>query len=92
MNKRVHQIAKERGLPSKDLLERLRAAGVDVKAASSNVDEDVALKVLGNGASASGAAKPAAVQAAPGSAEVPDAGAAPSTAGPSGPAPGHGRT
>jgi translation initiation factor IF-2 len=53
MNKRVHQIAKERGLPSKDLLDRLRAAGVEVKAASSNVDEDVALKVLGaNGASA----------------------------------------
>ncbi|MBV8431968.1 MAG: translation initiation factor IF-2 [Solirubrobacterales bacterium] len=53
MNKRVHQIAKERGLASKDVLERLRAAGVDVKAASSNVDEDVALKVLGNGAGAS---------------------------------------
>ncbi len=53
MNKRVHQIAKERGVPSKDLLERLRAAGVDVKAASSNVDEAVALKVLGNGAGAS---------------------------------------
>jgi translation initiation factor IF-2 len=53
MNKRVHQIAKERGLPSKDLLERLRAAGIDVKAASSNVDEEVALKVLGNGAGAS---------------------------------------
>jgi translation initiation factor IF-2 len=52
MNKRVHQIAKERGLASKDVLERLRAAGVDVKAASSNVDEAVALKVLGNGASA----------------------------------------
>src|ERR1700751_5595684 len=53
MNKRVHQIAKERGLASKDLLERLRAAGIDVKAASSNVDEDVALKVLGNGTAAS---------------------------------------
>src|SRR5579862_3345623 len=50
MNKRVHQIAKERGVASKDLLERLRAAGIDVKAASSNVDEDVALEVLGNGA------------------------------------------
>ena len=47
MNKRVHQIAKERGLQSKYVLERLRAAGVDVKAASSNVDEEVALKVLG---------------------------------------------
>ena len=57
MNKRVHQIAKERGIPSKDVLERLRAAGVDVKAASSNVDEDVALRVLGNGA---GSATPAA--------------------------------
>src|SRR5579864_3463529 len=50
MNKRVHQIAKERGVASKELLERLRAAGIDVKAASSNVDEEVALKVLGNGA------------------------------------------
>ncbi|HLY48878.1 MAG TPA: translation initiation factor IF-2 [Solirubrobacteraceae bacterium] len=56
MNKRVHQIAKERGVASKDLLERLRAAGIDVKAASSNVDEDVALEVLGNGAAGSPAA------------------------------------
>src|SRR5437588_11076402 len=49
MNKRVHQIAKERGLPSKELLEKLRAAGVEVKAASSNVDEAVVLRVLGDG-------------------------------------------
>jgi len=54
MNKRVHQIAKERGLPSKHVLERLRAAGVEVKAASSNVDEDVALRILGNGDGAAG--------------------------------------
>jgi translation initiation factor IF-2 len=68
----VHQIAKERGLPSKDLLERLRAAGIDVKAASSNVDEEVALRVLGNGlatpatdgkAGESPPAKPAAARA-----------------------------
>jgi translation initiation factor IF-2 len=65
MNKRVHQIAKERGLPSKDLLERLRAAGVEVTAASSNVDEDVALKVLGNGASATAPAKSAVAEATP---------------------------
>jgi translation initiation factor IF-2 len=71
MNKRVHQIAKERGLPSKDLLERLRAAGIDVKAASSNVDEDVALKVLGNGAGSSAqttdgkASRPVSAKAAP---------------------------
>jgi translation initiation factor IF-2 len=65
MNKRVHQIAKERGLQSKYVLERLRAAGVDVKAPSSNVDEEVALRVLGNGrgssstAAASTVSKPA---------------------------------
>ncbi len=50
MAKRVHQIAKENGLTAKELLERLHAAGVEVKAASSNVDEAVALRVLGNGA------------------------------------------
>ncbi len=49
MNKRVHEIAKERGLPAKDVLEKLRAAGVNVKAASSSVDEAVALEALGNG-------------------------------------------
>ncbi|MGI8713744.1 MAG: translation initiation factor IF-2 [Solirubrobacteraceae bacterium] len=49
MNKRVHEIAKERGLPAKDVLARLKAAGVDVKAASSSVDEAVATRVLANG-------------------------------------------
>ncbi len=49
MNKRVHEIAKERGLPARDVLEKLRAAGVNVKAASSSVDEAVAIKALGNG-------------------------------------------
>jgi translation initiation factor IF-2 len=65
MNKRVHQIAKERGLASKDVLERLRAAGVDVKAASSNVDEDVALKVLGNGDGTATAVAPPPVKTTP---------------------------
>ncbi|HYZ82105.1 MAG TPA: translation initiation factor IF-2 N-terminal domain-containing protein, partial [Solirubrobacteraceae bacterium] len=51
-NKRVHQIAKERGLPAKDVLARLRAAGVNVKAASSSVDEEVATRVLSNGGEA----------------------------------------
>ena len=37
--KRVYEIAKERGLSSKDLLEKLQAAGVEVKAAASSVDE-----------------------------------------------------
>ncbi len=63
MNKRVHEIAKERGLAAKDVLAQLKAAGIDVKAASSSVDEDVARRVLANGdASATatdGARKPA---------------------------------
>src|SRR5579884_2643227 len=65
MAKRVHEIAKEQGLTAKELLARLHAAGVEVKAASSNVDEQVALRVLGNGqASASPEAKaPASSQA-----------------------------
>jgi translation initiation factor IF-2 len=49
MNKRVHEIAKQHGLAPKELLEKLKAAGVEVKAASSSVDEAVALRVLGNG-------------------------------------------
>ena len=49
MSKRVHQIAKERGLPAKDVLERLQAAGVKVKAVSSSVDEADARRVLDGG-------------------------------------------
>ena len=49
MSKRVHEIAKERGLPAKEVLEKLRAAGINVKAVSSSVDEDAAIRVLGNG-------------------------------------------
>src|SRR5450755_3882848 len=58
MRKRVHEIAKERGLPTKDVLARLRAAGLDVKASSSSVDELAAQRVLGNGG---GAPAPASV-------------------------------
>ena len=59
--KRVHEIAKEQGLSSKELLEKLKAAGMEVKAAASSVDEAVALKALGaNGASGNGS--PAAVK------------------------------
>ncbi|MGZ4250789.1 MAG: translation initiation factor IF-2 [Solirubrobacteraceae bacterium] len=56
MSKRVHEIAKERGLPAKEVLEKLRAAGINVKAVSSSVDEDAAAKALGNGGSAPAAA------------------------------------
>jgi translation initiation factor IF-2 len=64
MNKRVHQIAKEHGLQAKELLEKLHAAGIEAKAASSSVDEAVALKVLGNG---DGAGPAAAAQPEPAS-------------------------
>jgi translation initiation factor IF-2 len=60
MNKRVHQIAKERGMAPKELLQRLQGAGIEVKAVSSSVDEAVASRVLGNG---DGASPPAADQA-----------------------------
>jgi translation initiation factor IF-2 len=63
MSKRVHEIAKERGLPAKEVLEKLRAAGINVKAVSSSVDEAAAAKALGNGGSrpadAESPAKPA---------------------------------
>ena len=44
--KRVHEIAKERGLTSREVLDALRAAGVEVKAAASSVEEEVAAKAL----------------------------------------------
>ncbi|MBA2505446.1 MAG: translation initiation factor IF-2 N-terminal domain-containing protein, partial [Thermoleophilaceae bacterium] len=37
--KRVHEIAKEKGIPSKEVIAKLQAAGLDVKAAASSVDE-----------------------------------------------------
>ena len=54
--KRVHEIAKEQGLSSKELLEKLKAAGVEAKAAASSVEESAALEALGsNGAAGNGA-------------------------------------
>jgi translation initiation factor IF-2 len=49
MKKRVHEIAKERGVPAKEVLEKLKAAGLEVKSSSSSVDEAAALAALGNG-------------------------------------------
>nr|MDQ3572255.1 translation initiation factor IF-2 N-terminal domain-containing protein [Actinomycetota bacterium] len=43
---RVHEIAKQRGLTSKEVLQKLQAAGIEVKVAASSVEEDVAAKVL----------------------------------------------
>ena len=69
--KRVHEIAKEQGLSSKELLGRLKAAGVEVKAAASSVDEAVALQALrsngtvGNGTPAAAQLKGSTATVAP---------------------------
>ncbi|HEY4451434.1 MAG TPA: translation initiation factor IF-2 [Solirubrobacteraceae bacterium] len=68
--KRVHEIAKEHGVSSKELLEKLKAAGVEAKAAASSVEEGAALKALGvaaaNGAqSTNGASAAEPVEAKP---------------------------
>jgi translation initiation factor IF-2 len=61
--KRVHEIAKARGLTSKEVLAALNAAGIEAKAAASSVEEDVALKALdaangGGGAATKAPPKP----------------------------------
>ena len=65
MNKRVHQIAKEHGLATKEVLARLQAGGLEVKAASSSVDEDAARRVLADGDGAAREAAPATPKQAP---------------------------
>jgi translation initiation factor IF-2 len=47
--KRVHEIAKEQGLSSKELLAKLQAAGIQATAPASSVEETDALQALGNG-------------------------------------------
>ncbi|QEC48926.1 translation initiation factor IF-2 [Baekduia soli] len=61
--KRIHEIAKEQGLSSKDVLDQLQAAGLDVKAAASTVEESDALRALGGGNGSS--APPTTTKAAP---------------------------
>src|SRR5438132_441694 len=50
--KRVHEIAKERGISSKEVLAILQKAGFDVKAAASSVDEGDIAKAFDRGADA----------------------------------------
>jgi translation initiation factor IF-2 len=97
--KRVHEIAKEQGISSKELLEKLAAAGIAAKAAASSVEEADALRAIGgNGATATATATkpsppaapatpvtPAAAPATPTPAADGHAGAAPPSA-PAGPA------
>jgi translation initiation factor IF-2 len=64
--KRVHEIAKAKGVSSKELLAALKAAGVEAKAAASSVEEGEALKALsaatGNGGGVATETKPAPAQ------------------------------
>jgi translation initiation factor IF-2 len=91
--KRVHEIAKARGVSSKELLAALKAAGVEAKAAASSVEEADALKAL-DGANGGGsapaeakapAAKPAA-EPAPANPQAAKQAAAPAVAKPAAPA------
>jgi translation initiation factor IF-2 len=63
--KRVHELAKEHGLSSKEVLEKLHAAGIEVKAAASSVDEDAARKAIGASGSGGAAAATASTNGAP---------------------------
>lgn len=56
--KRVYEIAKEHGIASKDLLAKLAGIGVEVKSASSSVEETTALVAIGKPQD-DGKAKPA---------------------------------
>ena len=66
--RRVHEIAKEQGISSKELLEKLKAAGIEAKAAASSVEEALALNVLGDGAAPSQSSNGAPPGAPPGDA------------------------
>src|SRR5215470_7381472 len=55
--KRVHEIAKERGISSKEVIATLQKAGLDVKAAASSVDADDAAKAFNGGADVGAAAR-----------------------------------
>src|SRR5215207_219276 len=50
--KRVHEIARERGMSSKEVIATLQKAGLDVKAAASSVDENDVARAFNGGAAA----------------------------------------
>jgi translation initiation factor IF-2 len=49
MSKRVYEIAREQSLESKEVIQRLKEAGVEVKSHSSSVEENVYERVFGAG-------------------------------------------
>ncbi|MBA2636636.1 MAG: translation initiation factor IF-2 N-terminal domain-containing protein, partial [Solirubrobacterales bacterium] len=44
--KRVNELAREHDIPAKEVVAKLQAAGIEVKASASAVDEDMALAAL----------------------------------------------
>src|SRR4051795_4395201 len=56
--KRVHEIAKEKGISSKEVIGVLQAAGLDVNASASSVDEDDIRRAFSNGGEAPPAPRP----------------------------------
>src|SRR5215210_1367325 len=54
MSKRVYEIAREQSLESKEVIQRLREAGVEVKSHSSSVEENVYERVFGEGETPNG--------------------------------------
>jgi translation initiation factor IF-2 len=87
--KRVHEIAKEQGITSKELLAALQQAGIEAKAAASSVEEADALRALGNGSTSAAApsAKDAAETARPRAEAAPSSEPTPSRPAPSDGAP-----
>ena len=61
--KRVHEIAKERGITSKEALAVLQKAGLKVTAPASSVEEGEAARAFGNGAAAASEAPAATAEA-----------------------------
>ena len=54
MSKRVYEIAREQSLANKEVIQRLKDAGVEVKSHSSSVDENVYERVFGEGETPNG--------------------------------------
>jgi translation initiation factor IF-2 len=75
LKKRVHEIAKQHGLTSKEVLAALKAAGIEAKVAASSVEEEDAAKALsaagaGDGSKAQASATPAGKKASPKAADA----------------------
>jgi translation initiation factor IF-2 len=84
--KRVHEIAKERGITSKEAVAILQKAGLGVKSHSSSVEEADAARAFANGAQAAPPQPPAQDAPAAATEAAPDAPAAKPEAAPAAPA------